>query len=177
MAEAPLLPERNAGEPADELARLLTENERFSETFDRSRLNAAPMSGLAVVTCMDARIDVEDALGLRVGDAHVIRNAGAVVTDDVVRSLIVSQQFLGTDLIALIAHTGCGLNGADEAALRARLTASSGRSLDLAFGAFEETESHVRSQVALLRSHPWLNRVPVHGLIYDVATGRLHPVV
>ena len=164
-------------EPADEFARLLAENERYSETFDRSRLNPAPMSGLAVVTCMDARIDVEDALGLRIGDAHVLRNAGAVVTDDMIRSLIISQQFLGTDRIALIAHTRCGLLGADEEALRARLTEASGESLDVQFGAFGDTESHVRDQVALLRSHPWLNRVPVHGLVYDVATGRLHEVV
>ena len=134
------------------------------------------MSGLAVVTCMDARIDVEDALGLRVGDAHVIRNAGAVATDDVIRSLIVSQQFLGTELIALIAHTGCGLQGADEDALRSRLTAATGQRLDLEFRAFPDTEAHVRAQVEVLRSHPWLNRVPVHGLIYDVATGRLRKV-
>jgi carbonic anhydrase len=176
VAEAPPLPDASRGEPADEFARLLAENERFSETFDRSRLNPAPMSGLAVVTCMDARIDVEDVLGLRIGDAHVIRNAGAVVTDDVVRSLIISQQFLGTDLIALVAHTRCGLLGADEQALRDRLGSASGQSLDLSFGAFADLESHVRDQVALLRSHPWLNPVPVRGLIYDVATGRLQEV-
>jgi carbonic anhydrase len=160
-----------------EFARLLAENERYSETFDRATLQAAPLSGLAVVTCMDARIDVADALGLRVGDAHVIRNAGAVATDDVVRSLILSQQLLGTELIALIAHTGCGLEGADEEALRGRLIASSGRRLDLRFGAFASIEEHVRSQVAVLRTHPWLKRVPVHGLVYDVATGRLQQVV
>lgn len=162
---------------SDEFARLLAENERYSETFDRAGLRAAPLSGLAVVTCMDARIHLEDALGLRIGDAHVIRNAGAVATDDVVRSLIISQQLLGTELIALIAHTECGLRGADEEALRERLIASSGRRLDLRFGAFADTEQHVRTQVGILRTHPWLKRVPVHGLVFDVATGRLHEVV
>ena len=79
-----------------EFRRVLEENERYVEVFDRSRLTAAPLSGLAIVACMDARIDVEDALGLRVGDAHIIRNAGGLATEDVVRSLVVSQQLLGT---------------------------------------------------------------------------------
>jgi carbonic anhydrase len=160
----------------DEFARLLAENERYAETFDRSHLNAAPMSGLAVVTCMDARIDVEDALGLRIGDAHIIRNAGAVATDDVVRSLIVSQQLLGTDQILLVAHTNCGLHGADEAGLRARLTRASGRAMDVRFFPFADIEGHVGAQVERLRTHPWLDRVPVRGLVYDVSNGRLQEV-
>ena len=175
MAGRPL-PDLGSG-PADEFARLLAENDRYAETFDRSALTAAPMSGLAIVTCMDARIDVEDALGLRVGDAHIIRNAGAVATDDVIRSVIVSQQFLGTDQIILIAHTGCGLMGADEAELRTRLNAATGRAVDVRFFSFADVEAHVRAQVEVLRTHPWVNRVPVHGLVYDVATGRLQPVV
>ena len=83
--------ESNAG---TEYARLLAENQRYTDAFDRSALTAAPLSGLAIVACMDARLDVEEALGLRTGDAHIIRNAGGIVTDDVVRSLIVSQQLL-----------------------------------------------------------------------------------
>jgi carbonic anhydrase len=161
----------------EEYARLLEENQRYTEAFDRSALTAAPLSGLAIVACMDARLDVEEALGLRTGDAHIIRNAGAVATDDVVRSLIVSQQFLGTNEVVLIAHTRCGLLGVDEAALRRSLEAASGRRLDFAFGAFDDLEGHVRRQVDRLATHAWLKRVPVHGLIFEVETGRLREVV
>jgi carbonic anhydrase len=157
-------------------ARILAENDRYAESFDRSLLSAAPLSGLSILACMDARIDIEEALGLRVGDAHIIRNAGAHATDDAIRSLIVSQQVLGTDEIVVIAHTGCGLQGADEHAMREHLAAETGRRLDVEFGAFDDLADHVRRQVDRLRTHAWLRRVPVHGLIYDVATGRLIPV-
>src|SRR6185369_17777350 len=98
---------------ADEYQRILAENRRYVEAFDRSALTAAPLSGLAIVACMDARLDVGEALGLRTGDAHIIRNAGGLVTDDVIRSLIVSQQLLGTHEIVVIEHTKCGLHEAD----------------------------------------------------------------
>jgi carbonic anhydrase len=125
---------------------------------------------------MDARLDVEEALGLRTGDAHIIRNAGGLATDDAIRSLIISQQLLGTDEIIVIGHTGCGLEGIDEAALRDRLAASSGRSLDIAFGSFSDLEATIRVQVDRLRSHAWLKKVAVHGLIFDVETGGLREV-
>lgn len=166
-------------EGSEEYARLLAENERYTEAFDRSALTAAPLSGIAVIACMDARLDVEEALGLRTGDAHIIRNAGGVVTDDVIRSLIVSQQLLGTNEIVVIEHTGCGLHGADEAGLRAKVAATAGTTPDaiaMKFGSFADLEGTVRSQVARLREHPYLRRGPVHGLIFDVATGRLHEV-
>jgi carbonic anhydrase len=159
-----------------EYERILAENERYTEAFDRSALTAAPLSGLAILACMDARLDVEEALGLRTGDAHIIRNAGGLVTDDVIRSLIVSQQLLGTREIVVIEHTRCGLHEANEDALRALVPSPPGESPVIAFGAFGDLEANLRAQVALLRSHPWLKRVPVHGLIFDVATGRLHPV-
>ena len=160
-----------------ELERILAENERYTEAFDRSALTAAPLSGLAVLACMDARLDVEEALGLRTGDAHIIRNAGGLATEDAVRSLIVSQHLLGTDEIIVIQHTGCGLQGVDEDALRAELAGSSGRMLDLRFGAFPDLEMNLRRTVDRLRTHAWLRRGPVHGLIFDVATGRLQQVV
>jgi carbonic anhydrase len=163
------------GEP-DEYARILDENRRYVDAFDRSALTAAPLSGLAVIACMDARLDVEEALGLRTGDAHIIRNAGALATDDVIRSLIVSQELLGTDEVILIGHTRCGLEGADEEAIRNELTARTGRRLDLAFGSFAHVEVSVRAQVERLRSHPWVRPVPIHGLIFDVSTGRLTEV-
>jgi carbonic anhydrase len=159
-----------------EYERILAENLRYTESFDRSALSAAPLSGLAILACMDARLDVEEALGLRTGDAHVIRNAGGLATEDAIRSLIVSQQLLGTDEIVVIGHTGCGLRGADESALRERLASQTGRSLDLSFGVFEDLDASVRRQVELLRSHPWIKRVPVHGLVFEVESGRLYEV-
>jgi len=159
-----------------EYERILAENLRYTESFDRSALTAAPLSGIAVVACMDARLDVEEALGLRTGDAHIIRNAGGLATEDAIRSLIVSQQFLGTDEIVVIGHTGCGLHRADEAALRERMREQTGRSLDIAFGSFEDLDASVRRQVEILRTHPWLKNVPVHGLVFEVETGRIYEV-
>jgi carbonic anhydrase len=159
-----------------EYERILAENLRYTESFDRSALSAAPLSGLAILACMDARLDVEEALGLRTGDAHIVRNAGGLATEDAIRSLIVSQQLLGTDEIVVIGHTGCGLRGADEGVLRDRLAVQTGRSLDIAFGVFEDLDASVRQQVELLRTHPWIKRVPVHGLVFEVETGRLYEV-
>lgn len=162
-----------------EYARLLAENQRYTEAFDRSALTAAPLSGLAIVACMDARLDVEETLGLRTGDAHIIRNAGGLVTDDVIRSLIVSQQLLGTNEIIVIQHTGCGLHGVDEDALRERVAATAGvtaEDIPIEFGGFTDLAESVRAQVAILHEHQLLRRVPVHGLVFDVRTGRLHEV-
>jgi carbonic anhydrase len=159
-----------------EYERILDQNERFAEAFDRSALTAAPLTGLAILTCMDARIDVEDACGLRVGDAHIIRNAGALASDDVIRSLVVSQQLLGTREIVVIGHTRCGLHGADEAVLREQVELTTGFDTDMGFGAFADLDAMVREQVELLRDEPALLEVPVHGLVYEVETGRLRPV-
>ena len=163
--------------PEEEYARILEQNERFAEAFDRSALTAAPLTGLAILTCMDARILVEDALGLRVGDAHIIRNAGGLASDDAIRSLIVSQQLLGTREIVVIGHTMCGLQGASEQDLRERVELSTGTATELGFGAFEDLDAMVGEQVEVLRDEPGLLDVPVHGLIYDVETGRLRQVV
>ena len=156
--------------------RLLAENDRYAESFDRSALTATPLRGLAIVACMDARLDVENALGLRTGEAHIIRNAGGLATEDVIRSLVVSQQLLGTDEIVVIGHTACGLLNADEDALRDRMTAATGERLDMGFGSFHDLEASIRASVEILRTHPWLKRVPVHGLAFDVATGRVEVI-
>jgi len=172
MAVAPLRAgQLTRGE--DEYSRILRENRRYVETFDRAALTAAPRSGLAILACMDARLDVEEALGLRTGDAHIIRNAGGLATDDAIRSLIVSQERLGTREVLVIGHTGCGLEGADDAEMREHLSARTGQRLDLAFGSFTDVEASVRAQVDRLRAHPWIRPVPIHGLIFDVATGGL----
>jgi carbonic anhydrase len=161
----------------DEYRRLLAENRRYTAAFDRSALTAAPLSRLAIVACMDARLDVEETLGLRTGDAHIIRNAGGLVTDDVIRSLIISQRLLGTNEIVVIEHTRCGLEGADEDGLREALVASPGvgaADVPAVFGSFTDLAANLRSQVAILVAHPIVGQVPVHGLIFDVASGHLH---
>jgi carbonic anhydrase len=165
------------GDASEEYARILSENDRYTEVFNRAALGAAPMAGLAIVACMDARLDVEEALGLRTGDAHVIRNAGGLATDDAIRSLIISQRLLGTDEILVIEHTGCGLLNADVADLQQRLIEESGFDEALELGAFVDLEANLRAQVDILRSHPWLRPVPIHGLIFEVETGRLHEIV
>ena len=159
-----------------EYTRILEQNERFAEAFDRSALTAAPLTGLAILTCMDARILVEDALGLRVGDAHIIRNAAGLASEDAIRSLIVSQQLLGTREIIVIAHTRCGLHGADEDDLRERVELSTGSSTEMGFGAFADLDEMVREQVEILRDEPAILDVPIRGLVYEVETGRLRPV-
>jgi carbonic anhydrase len=126
---------------------------------------------------MDARLDVEEALGLRTGDAHIIRNAGGLATEDAIRSIIISQHVLGTNEILVIGHTLCGLLGADEVALRDRLERQTGRRLEVAFGSFADLDECVRAQVERLRTHPWIRRVPVHGLIFEVESGRLYEIV
>ncbi len=163
-------------EGSAEYERILAENLRYVEAFDRSALTAAPLSGLAVLACMDARLDVEEALGLRTGDAHIIRNAGGLATDDAIRSLIVSQQLLGTNEVLVIGHTGCGLLGADEAELRNRLEHQTGNRLEVEFGSFVDLDDCVRAQVERLRTHPWIRRVPVHGLVFEVESGRLYEI-
>jgi carbonic anhydrase len=167
--------ERRTG--SEEYARILAENERYTEVFNRAALGAAPMSGIAILACMDARLDIEEALGLRTGDAHIIRNAGGLVTDDAIRSLIVSQRLLGTDEVLVIEHTGCGLLNADANRLRQWLANESGVEAGLEFGEFSDLEANLREQVERIRNHPWLRRVPVHGLIFEVETGRLREVV
>ncbi len=162
--------------PSVEYSRLRGEAERFADQFDRSALGPAPLSGLAILTCMDARIVVEDIFGLRAGDANVMRNAGAVASDDFIRSLVLSQRVLGSTEVIVLGHTGCGLHGLSEAGLSAELERESGVAADIRFGAFDDLDDHVRRQVERIRGHPWLRRVPVHGLVYDVASGRVREV-
>jgi carbonic anhydrase len=164
------------GRGSVEYDRILAENLRYVDAFDRSALTAAPLTGLAILACMDARLDVEEALGLRTGDAHIIRNAGGRASDDAIRSLIVSQQRLGTDEVLVIGHTRCGLENLDEDELRTELTDHTGRRLDLAFGSFADVDDMVRAQVAILQAHPWIRASGIHGLVFEVETGRLREV-
>ena len=159
-----------------EYERILAENRRYVDAFDRSALTAAPLSGIAIVACMDARLDVEEALGLRTGDAHIIRNAGGLATDDAIRSLVVSQELLGTDEVVVIGHTQCGLEGRTDAEIHDALVARTGSDLPLEFGTFQNVADSVRAQVERIREHPWIRDVAVHGLIFNVETGELTEV-
>jgi carbonic anhydrase len=136
-----------------------------------------PAKHLAIVTCMDARIDVFDLFGLRVGDAHVIRNAGGLITEDALRSLVLSQRALGTREIVLVHHTDCGLQSIDEDALRATLHAETGAEPPYAFGAFDDVDAAVRRAVALVKEHRFLaHRERTRGFVYEVETGTLREV-
>ncbi len=160
-----------------EYARALTENERYAAQFDRSRLPPPPGRKLAVLACMDARLTVEDVLGLRTGDAHIIRNAGGLATDDAIRSLVISQNLLGTEEIIVIEHTGCGMLTFQDDAVRRDLAARTGADVELPLLAFPDLEANLRAQIDRIRAHPWVNDVPIHGLVYEVETGRLREVV
>jgi carbonic anhydrase len=159
-----------------QLGRVLQANERYASQFDRSALPVPPGRRLAVLACMDARLTVEDALGLHTGDAHIIRNAGGLASDDAIRSLVISQTLLGTEEIIVVEHTGCGMLTFRDEDVRSELAARTGADVDLPLQAFDDLESNLRTQVERIRSHPWIRDVPVSGLIYEVETGRLRRV-
>ncbi len=160
----------------DRLGRLLAANDEFAVSFARGHLKAPPRERLVVLTCRDARIAVEEVFGLAIGDVAVVRNAGAVASDDAIRSLLVTRHVLGTSEIVVMGHTGCGLLNLDEDGLRERLTTEFGQPSATRFGSFDDLETHVREQVARIRAHPWLGAAPVHGLVYEVETGRARTV-
>lgn len=154
-------------------------NERYAGSFTLGHLPMPPARKLAVVACMDARLTVEQVLGLGTGDAHVIRNAGGIVTDDAVRSLIISHHLLGTQEFVIINHTDCGMLTFKDDELRAKLRRATGTATVAPdyFHAFSDLEENVREQIQRVRSHPWLpSHIPVRGFIYDVRTGRLSEV-
>ncbi len=159
-----------------EYARALNENERYAAQFDRSRLPLPPGRKLAVLACMDARLTVEDVLGLRTGEAHIIRNAGGLATDDALRSLVISQHLLGTEEIIVIEHTGCGMLTFEDEPVRRRIAEEQGTDVDLPLLVFGDLEANLRAQLERIRAHPWVKDVPIHGLIYEVETGRLREV-
>jgi len=136
-----------------------------------------PAKHLAIVACMDSRIDVFNLFGLDVGDAHVIRNAGGLVTNDVLRSLVLSQRVLETREIILVHHTDCGLQKIREGELEAQLTAEVGQAPPYRFGAFTDVDQAVRDALARVREHAYLpHRDQVRGFVYEVETGGLREV-
>ena len=161
---------------ADELLRA---NENFARNFTLGELSVRPKRRVAVLACMDSRILFEHCLGLKPGDAHMIRNAGGIATEDALRSLIVSHHLLDTQEFIIINHTDCGLLRVKEDELRQRLAEKTGATADSPahFHAFDDLESNVRQQIQRVRSHPWIPKhIPVRGFIYDVKTGKLSEV-
>ena len=152
---------------------MLESNAAHADAMKHGELASAPAKRLVVVACMDARMDVHRILGLEPGDAHVIRNAGGLVTDDVLRSLLVSQHALGTREALLIHHTECGMLGLDEAALKARVERETGASPELTLGAFSDLEENLRVSVERIASSGFLRFETVRGFVYDVRTGLL----
>ena len=161
---------------ADEL---LKANEEFVKNFNLGDLAVQPKRRLAVLACMDSRILFERCLGLRPGDAHMIRNAGGIATEDALRSLIVSHHLLDTQEFIIINHTDCGLLKVKEYELRAQLTSKMHAiaSEPSHFYAFDDLEANLREQVRKVKSHPWIPKhIPVRGFVYDVKTGKLSEV-
>jgi len=157
---------------------ILAANERYAADFDKGDLPTPPARRFAVVTCMDARLDPAKFLGLAEGDAHVIRNAGGVVSDDALRSLIISHWLLGTEEAIVIAHSGCGMLTFTNEELRARLAAETGADASgIDFLPFSDLEESVRSSVQRIRESPFLpDSFSASGFVYDVRTGRLREV-
>ncbi|MDQ2630484.1 MAG: carbonic anhydrase [Actinomycetota bacterium] len=161
----------------DTIDALLQNNQAFAEGRAERRLGAEPQRHLAIVTCMDARLDVSAALGLGEGEAHILRNAGGVVTDDVIRSLALSQRKLGTREVMLIHHTDCGVQKITDDGFRAELQESTGVAPSFAIESFGDVDADVRQSILRVRRSPFLlHRDAVRGFVYDVETHRLREV-
>jgi len=157
----------------------LKANEKYAQAFNLGNLPMPPARKLAIVACMDARMTVEQMLGLKTGEAHIIRNAGGVLTEDAVRSLIISYKLLGTREFMFIHHTDCGMLTFKDEQLASSLRKSTGTAavVPAAFHTFSDTAEDVRAQVEKARSHPWIPKdIPVRGFVYDVKSGRLSEV-
>jgi carbonic anhydrase len=164
--------------PGSATDQLLANNRRFAESFDRGHLPVEPSLRLAIVTCMDSRLDVFAALDLGPGEAHVLRNAGGVVTDDMIRSLAISQRRLGTREIVLIHHTDCGMQKVTDDGFRAELERDTGLAPAFAIESFTDLDQNVRQSIGRLRTSPFLVHVSaIRGFVYDVDTGGLREVV
>jgi carbonic anhydrase len=151
---------------------------RRAEPFGHFGVPGPPKLGVVIVTCMDARIDPVRLFGLQPGDAHVLRNAGGVVTDDVIRSLLLSQRMLGTRAIMLVHHTRCGALGLQEEAVKAQLQTEVGMHPTFALEGFSDLDAAVRQSLARVRHSPFLpHRSAVRGFVLDIDDGRLREVV
>ncbi|HYH24531.1 MAG TPA: carbonic anhydrase [Blastococcus sp.] len=159
-----------------EIDRMLEANEAWAARFPGSK-PVRPARAVAVVACMDSRMPLFPLLGLEVGDAHVIRNAGGVITEDTIRSLTISQHLLGTREVVLVHHTDCGLQKSNDVDFADLVEKSTGRRPPWAARTFTDVDADVRESMRLLRDSPYLLSHEVRGTVYDVETGRLREVV
>jgi carbonic anhydrase len=156
---------------------LLANAERYAAGFDRGDLPMPPAKHIAVVACMDARLNPYGLLGLSEGDAHVIRNAGGVITDDEIRSLSISQRLLGTKEIILIHHTDCGMLTFSDDEFRRQIQRETGIKPEWAAETFDDLEEDVRQSIARIENSPFIPaKDQIRGFVYDVKTGRLNEV-
>jgi len=156
---------------------LLRNNVAYAESFDKGDLPLPPGKGVAVVACMDARLNVYGMLGLEEGDAHVIRNAGGVVTDDEIRSLAISQRLLGTREIILIHHTDCGMLTFSDDEVKQQIQEDVGVKPHFALEAFSDLDEDVRQSIGRIKASPFVpHKDAVRGFVYEVETGRLREV-
>jgi carbonic anhydrase len=156
---------------------LVRHNESYARSFSKGDLPLPPAKHVAVLACMDARLDVHKILGLQEGDAHVIRNAGGVATDDAIRSLVISQRLLGTDEIILIHHTECGMLTFKDDEVKRQIETETGIRPAFALEAFADLGDDVRQSIARIKASPFVPRKDkIRGFVYDVRTGRLDEV-
>jgi carbonic anhydrase len=161
----------------DTIDELLANNRAFAELLAEKHLDVEPSRRLAIVTCMDSRLDVFAALGLGDGEAHVLRNAGGIVTEDTIRSLAISQRRLGTREVMLIHHTDCGMEKITDEGFRGELEEAAGAAPEFPIGAFADVDEAVRESIQRVRSSPFIpHRDAVRGFVYDVDTHRLREV-
>lgn len=155
---------------------LLARSSAYAATFDKGDLALPPARRVAVLACMDARLDPAQVLGLDEGDAHVIRNAGGVATDDAIRSLTISQRLLGTEEIVLVHHTDCGMLTFSDDEVKGQILADSGIRPPFALEAFPDVDADVRQTAARIQASPFVPSKNVRGFVYEVETGRLREV-
>ncbi len=154
-------------------------NEKYAQTFSFGSAAMPPSRKLAIVACMDARMTIESMLGLKTGEAHIIRNAGGILTEDALRSLIISYKLLGTTEFMFIHHTDCGMLTFKDEDLASSLRKTTGTAavVPTAFHAFRDSAADVRLQIEKARAHPWIPKdITIRGFVYDVKTGKLTEV-
>ena len=156
---------------------LVRNNEEYARSFKKGDLPLPPAKQVAVVACMDARLDVHKILGLQEGDAHVIRNAGGAVTDDAIRSLAISQRLLGTKEIILIHHTDCGMLTFTDDQVKSQIESETGIRPQFALEAFKDLDEDVKQSIGRIKASPFVPRKDkIRGFVYDIKTGRLNEV-
>jgi carbonic anhydrase len=164
------------GFPMSATSDLLANNADYVARFDKGDLALPPAKKVAVLACMDARLDPAKALGLHEGDAHVIRNAGGVASEDALRSLVISQRLLGTEEIVLIHHTNCGMETFSDDAVKAQILADTGLRPSFALEAFPDPDEDVRQTAARIRANPFIPKKEIRGFVYEVETGKLREI-